>query len=339
MLEWIQFGGVFLAVASLCFIVVSLVLRRPDSQDARLGLEEEPTSPLILSRESVDTLAKATDPKAPTNIDLQNDLRSAGFYKSTALIEYRSVRNLLVVAALLITAIVAFFVPATAVMNVLLGGLLFTGLAYSIPRVYLYIRSRSRSQAIERGLPLAIDMLILCLSAGQNLLQALLQVAHHMRNTNPVLAQELTIAHQQAELHSLGHALRQWAERVRIPEVKNLVMLLTQSEKLGADAAETLNELATNFRVTARQRAEAQANRTSFWMLFPSVCCFWVASAIILIGPAYLEYFQYQEKASGLFNKSQQTIESINPPDANNPIPPATPVVRPIMNPNAQIGQ
>ena len=49
--------------------------------------------------------------------------------------------------------------------------------------------------------------------------------------------------------------------------------------------------MADNFRLTSRQRAEAQANRTSFWMLFPSVFCFWVAAAIMLVGPAYLQFF------------------------------------------------
>jgi tight adherence protein C len=131
-----------------------------------------------------------------------------------------------------------------------------------------------------------------------------------------VLAQELAIAAQQAELHSLAHALQQWADRTRLPEVRNLVMVLIQSEKLGADAASTLNELATNFRVTARQRAEAQANRTSFWMLFPSVFCFWIAASITLIGPAYLEYFQFRREASEMLRDATGKIKGIQPEPA-----------------------
>jgi tight adherence protein C len=316
MTEWIQFGGLFLAVTGLCFIVAALVLRRSDRKDSRLDLaeEDERAKPNLVVGAFSMALSESKPAQSPANVDLQNELRSAGFYRPTAVVEYWAVRNLLVVIALFISAIIALLVRTEQTVNVLVGGLVLTGLAFSLPRVYLAVRGRARSQAIERGLPLAIDLLILCLSAGQNLLQALLQAARQLRKTNPVLAQELTIAHQQAELHSLGHALKQWGERVRLPEVKNLVMLLTQSEKLGADAAVTLSELANNFRITARQRAEAQANRTSFWMLFPSVMCFWVAAAIILVGPAYLEYFQYQKHASGLFNNPQQTIEKANRP-------------------------
>src|SRR5947209_3732620 len=174
------------------------------------------------------------------------------------------------------------------------------------------VRARTGGRAVERGLPLAIDLLTLCLSAGQNLLAALQQTTSRLRPTHPVLGQELMIVRQQAELHSLEYALRQWADRVRLPEVRNLALLLIQSEKLGTDAASTLMELSGNFRTTARQRAEAQANRTSFWMLIPSVFCFWVASAIILIGPAYLEFFQQQRRSTQLFNQSRKNIERAN---------------------------
>jgi tight adherence protein C len=251
--------------------------------------------------------------------DLQNDLRSAGYYRPTAVIEYRAIRNLLVLLFVLATGAAALLLPGQILPQVVAVGLVVAGLAFSLPRVFLVARGRLRSHAIERGLPLAIDMLILCLSSGQNLLAALQQVARQLRKNNPILAQELSIAHQQADLHSLEHALSQWADRVRLPEVRNLVMLLIQSEKLGADAAVTLSELANNFRATARQRAETQANRTSFWMLFPSVFCFWVAAAIVLIGPAYLDFLQYQNRAPELFNNSLQTIKNANPTP-----PPAT---------------
>ncbi|MGF1577961.1 MAG: type II secretion system F family protein [Gemmataceae bacterium] len=318
--DWIQFGGVFLAVSALAFVVIMLfrrsVLREPDRVPEPVDEPEElPENDLVLGEYTTALSGSLTKPGGKLS-DLQQDLRSAGYYRPTAIVEYRAVRNLLVLMAVLLTATLALLVTDRRVVPVLIVGVIVAGLAYSLPRVYLFIRGRNRSRAIERGLPLAIDLMILCLSAGQNLLAALLQVARQLRNSHPVLAQELTIAHQQAELHSLGHALTQWADRVRLPEVRNLVMLLIQSEKLGADAAATLSELATNFRTNARQRAEAQANRLSFWMLFPSVFCFLVASAIVLVGPAYLEYFQYQKEAARMIDETQETVRPTTPSDA-----------------------
>ena len=106
-----------------------------------------------------------------------------------------------------------------------------------------------------------------------------------MRHSHPALAEELEIVRQQSVLSSLEHTLAQLAERVAVPEVRNLALLLIQSERLGADASTALLEFSNNQRVNLRQSAEATANRASFWMLFPSVCCLWVAAAIVLIGP------------------------------------------------------
>jgi tight adherence protein C len=203
-------------------------------------------------------------------------------------------------------------VPPAEITRALGFGLLAVGLGYSLPRVYLHVRGRARARQIERGLPLAIDLLTLCLSAGQTLLAALRQVSEELQFSHPVLAQELAIAHQQAELHSLEQAMKQWADRAPVPEVTNIALLLIQSERLGTDAASTLLELASNMRTSLRQRAEAQANRTSFWMLFPSVFCFWVAAAIILIGPAYLEFFEYRQQAAQFFNQSRKNIDRAN---------------------------
>src|SRR5262249_57782644 len=138
---------------------------------------------------------------------------------------------------------------------------LVTLLAYSVPRVYLGMLGRQRSRDFERGLPMAVDLLNLCLSVGQNVHAAFHRVGYELRSVHPVLASEMAITYQQAELSSLELALTQMAARVQVPEVRNLALILAQSERLGTDAVTTLEEFATSFRTTLRQRAEAHANR------------------------------------------------------------------------------
>ena len=55
------------------------------------------------------------------------------------------------------------------------------------------------------------------------------------------------------------HALEQLADRVRVPEVHNMVLILTQSNRLGVDMSSALLEFASNFRTTIRQRADTRA--------------------------------------------------------------------------------
>ena len=332
--EWLPLIGIFLGVTGLVLLLYLLFRRPPRVDRMRSADAEEPPRPPLFGPMTA-TLAEQMSPKPTARAELVQDLRSAGFYRPNALVEYLAIRTVLVLVPLVTTGLLALLVDPEYVGNVLIGGGVVAVLGFSLPRLHLYARSRARARVIERGLPLAIDLLTLCLSAGQNLLSALFQTAHQLHATNPVLAQELMIVRQQAELHSLEHALRQWADRVRLPEVRNLTLLLIQSEKLGTDAASTLLELSTNFRTTARQRAEAQANRTSFWMLLPSVFCFWVASAIILIGPAYLEFFQQQRSSTQLFNQSRKNIDRANEtnkrptPGTGIGGPPAGPAVAP----------
>jgi len=295
--------------------------------------------PLPVDDERLDepVLGDFTEPLAtqmPMSESVQGDvhklLMGAGLYRSTALTEFRAVRTALFLAPLFLTLAAALVVEQQYLRATLVIGGLASLLGFSLPRVYLAYRRRKRAQQISRGLPAAIDLITLNLTAGQNLMASFNQTARELHNSHPALAQELAITARQAEMHSLEVAASQWAERVQIPEVSNVALLLVQSERLGTDTSATLTELANNFRITARQRAETQANRTSFWMLFPSVFCFWAAAAIILIGPAYLEFFDYRQRIGPqILNQTKQGIERANRQsrtvtDPNVPTPPST---------------
>jgi tight adherence protein C len=317
--EWIQVGLFFLAVTGAVITLLALVIRWGASKEARLREDDEEARPVAATQ---FTASK----RAPT--DLQKELRLAGFYRPTAILEYTAVRALLILLPLLAGGAAAMLAPPEDVLRIVALTGIGAGLGYSFPRVYLTARARTRARQIERALPLTIDLLTLCLTAGQNLLDSLRQVSEELRFSHPAVASEMAIAQRHAALHSLEHAMKQWADRTPIPEVTNLALLLIQSERLGTDAAGTLLEMSNNLRVTLRQRAEAQANRVSFWMLFPSVFCFWIAAAIILIAPPYLQFFQYRQQAAQLFNQSRINIsranDQVRPPNKEEPgLPPA----------------
>jgi tight adherence protein C len=311
--EWLPLSWLALCTASLVMLL-HFWRRRAARAEERLIYADpdgDELPPPLLGR-WMPALAGLMPLPEATRADLERDLRQAGYYRPTALAEYLALRALLVVAPLFTAAILALLVAEESIDEVLTLGGVASVLGYSLPRVYLFVRGRTRARQMERGLPLAIDLLTLCLTAGQNLLASLRQVSLELRFSQPVLAQELAIASRQAELHSLGQAMKQWSDRVNVPDVTNVALLIIQSERLGTDAANTLGELANNFRTTRRQRAESQANRASFWMLFPSVFCFWVASAIILTGPAYVDFLQLRQNSSDLFDKTKENINRAN---------------------------
>jgi tight adherence protein C len=318
--DWIQLALIVAGIGCGLFPIFLLLMRkRPD-----------PTG----ETEDESALGGFTAPlaaQAPLSESGRDDVRKllmgAGYYHPSALMDFRAIRVALTLSPLFLAGAAALILPPERFRGVAIFGVIGAMLGFSLPRIFLAFKRRARGQEISRGLPTAIDNLTLCLTAGQNPLAAFTTVAHEMRNSHPVLAQELAITAKQAELHTLDTAVKHWADRAQVPEVSNLSSLLVQSERLGTDTAATLTELSNNFRTTARQRAETQANRTSFWMLFPSVFCFWVAAAIVLVGPAYLEYFEYRDRLNPTMLTAPMTaIERANrrpgvpqPVDPNNP--------------------
>jgi tight adherence protein C len=305
----------FLAVVTLTFAALRRLARARQRQAERWKEVEdalEPTPPPKFLGPMADALAAQVPMSRAALDDLQKSLRNAGYYRATALVSYRALRSLLVLVPLVAGAAFALLAPTPNVTAVLLSAAAVSLLGFSLPRVYVSFRARKRSRQIELGLPFAIDLLTLALSAGQTILAALQQVAGELRHSHPALAEELEIVRQQSAISSLEHTLAQLADRVAVPEVRNLALLLIQSERLGADASTALLEFSNNQRVNLRQHAEASANRASFWMLFPSVCCLWVAAAIVLIGPIYFEFWNQRKISAELINKSKLDINRAN---------------------------
>jgi tight adherence protein C len=310
--DWMTMGWIFIAVAGVAFIL----LNRFWLSRKRAKPDDDQDPEMVLGAWTPALSAQIPMSKEGEE-ELQQDLRSAGYYRRTALLEYTAIRALLVVVPLIATGVVALLLPTPRLPWVAGLGLAATVLGYSLPRVYLTICSRIRDRQIARGLPVVIDLLTLCLTAGQNIVSSLAQTVREVKLSHPALAYEMEIVEQHTRLHSLEQALQQLADRVRVPEMRNLALLLIQSERLGTDTAQTLLEYSTSIRTTLRQQAEARASRASFWMLFPSVFCLFISAAIILIGPTYMEFWEYRRESQRLLESGRSTVKAAN--RQNNP--------------------
>jgi tight adherence protein C len=264
---------------------------------------------------------------------LYQDLRAAGYYQATALTDYLAVRNFFILMVVLVAGGLALILEPEAIPAIALGGLVAAVLAFSLPRIFIQVRGRTRARQMERGLPTAVDLLTLALTAGLNLQSALQRVAGELRFSYPVLAEEFDITRRQAELRSLEFALEQLADRVRLPAMRNLAVILAQSERLGSDATAVLLETSDNLRTTMRQRAEGQANRTSFWMLFPTVGCFLVAAGLLIIGPVFLEFRREMEAHTARLREDVQNIKNLRLPLKTLAAPQVAPAAPPITQP------
>lgn len=235
-------------------------------------------------------------------------LRQGGYYRPTALLEYQAVRAMLVLVPLVAAIAASLLVSKTQIPWVLFVGAIVAVLGFSIPRLFLSVQAAKRVREIERGLPVFADLLSIALLAGQSLLAGVRRVTDQIRGSFPGLAAELDIVLRQAELLSLSVAFEQWAERSQVPEIRNVAVILTQSQKLGNDPSAVLMEFATNMRTTLRQRADAQAQRTSFYALFPTILCMWVPALVLLVGPVYFEFAEKRKASKEAMNEANEQL-------------------------------
>jgi tight adherence protein C len=334
--------------ALIAFLGMALLGLRDEREDTT----EEPARPLFgPANGALAGLLPSTDAGRAA---IQQDLWMAGYNQPAALNNFLVVRNLFTIVPLvmgLASALMAsdfryelnirgaIYRPPEGLFYALLG-VVFAILGYSIPRLVLRSLAKSRQERLERGLPVLIDTLGMCLSSGNGVTDSLGRAGEAIRRGHRDLSNEVRVVKRQAELRSLDHALMQWKKRIPLPEVAGLVFLLSSSDRYGTGVVEGLHELSANYRTNARQRAEAAANRTNFYLLFPTVLCLVTAAGLMLIGPplhlglrTLPEVQKHFDEASGRKNDLQAEFERLRkaqlqaggfaPPPA--PEPPAVP--------------
>jgi pilus assembly protein TadC len=237
---------------------------------------------------------------------IRRDLLRAGFFEPVAPVNFRAVRSLLTYLPLLGGLVPAVLLegPLSVAFGVvgIVGGLL----GFALPRVTLSVLASGREEQVRRGLPMLMDTLGLSLSTGSNLPNALASSGHAIRRGYPELAREVAVVTSQGKLRSLAHALEAWRDRMPVPELGSFVYLLAQADRQGTDVTRGLWELSSSLQVNARQRAEAAANRVSFFMVFPSVLCLLLAAGLILAGPGIVQILDTNRAVEKILDEAQQ---------------------------------
>jgi len=319
--EYLLLALVFLFCTGAILMVYFSMARRRERMENRLA--PAPSSDPSLSTSSPEMVLGDLTPALSAQIPmteagktaLQRDLTAAGMYRPTALMEYTAVRAVLTIVPLILAGIVALVWTDTVGdgTRVWIGALVVSGLGFSIPRLYIILKGYARKAAIERGLPTAIDMITLCLSAGLNVLNSIERVADELSLAYPELGFELQLVRRQSDLRSLEFALVQFAERVDLPQLRNISVILNQSEKLGTDGVSVLREYADNMRVYQKQHAEAIANRAPLKMLIPGFMMT-IGFFILLLTPPAMEVanFRNENILGNLKDEGKQAIDELN---------------------------
>ncbi len=164
------------------------------------------------------------------------------------------------------------------------------GVGAFAPSYYIGRCAKKRQQEIAGQLSDVLDLLVVCVEAGLGLSEAIKIVGSETQRQNLKIGNELSIVSAELAAGStLGQALKSFADRTAVDEIKPLAATLVQSEKLGAQIGPALRSISDTMRTTRRLRAEEAAAKTTVKILFPLILFILPAMMSVIIGPAMIQ--------------------------------------------------
>ncbi len=160
-------------------------------------------------------------------------------------------------------------------------------LGYKGPDIFVQNLVNKRTVAIRKGLPDALDLLVICAEAGLTVDAAFGRVARELGRAYPELGDEFSLtAIELAFLTERRKAFENLAYRVDLDSVKGVVTTMIQTERYGTPLASALRVLSAEFRNERMMRAEEKAARLPAIMTIPLILFILPVLFIVILGPA-----------------------------------------------------
>tara|TARA_R110002033_G_scaffold76978_4_gene128618 strand:- start:20041 stop:21003 length:963 start_codon:yes stop_codon:yes gene_type:complete len=162
-----------------------------------------------------------------------------------------------------------------------------TILGYKGADIYVNNLIAKRTDLIRKGLPDAIDLLVICAEAGLTVDTAFARVSKELGSAYPELADEFSLTSiELGFLTERRQAFENLSYRVALDHIKGVVTTMIQTEKYGTPLASSLRVLSAEFRNDRMMRAEEKAARLPAIMTVPLILFILPTLFIVILGPA-----------------------------------------------------
>jgi tight adherence protein C len=283
-----------IAIGFLIFLGVLLALlgiaKRRLNLDRRLnqGADvEEPSAIAGVTKQVERALVSMGErlPRSPAEMSRQErKLVQAGYRRKDAVMLLSGSHIAVILLLLLIFAATGYLYRQPIIsltMSLLLGA--------ALPDLWLRRAIRQRQESLQFALPDAMDLAVIAVEAGLGLDQALLRVGDEIYVAHPALADELRLRNLEINMgRSRTDALRNFADRTGVEDIKALVAILIQTDRFGTSVGQALRTFSDSLRVKRRQRAEEQAAKLAIKMVVPMVLFIFPGVFIVILGPAFI---------------------------------------------------
>jgi tight adherence protein C len=286
---------IFLAVVGLVTTAgMRMYVRPKEAMERVVGLAEGPEAqqiahPSLAFHELIKKIGNII-PQSPKDVTvMQRRLIRAGIRNENALKILYGAKALFGVALPVLTA--TFVVGVSTDSGNKFAAILIAGaVGFFGPNEYVRRLARKRQHEIARGLPNALDLLVVCVESGLGLDQAILQVSKELDKAHPEISEEFGFVTLELKAGKRRvEALRNLAERTGVDDLKKLVAVLIQADRFGTGVAQSLRAHSDFMRIQARQVAEEKAAKLGVKLIFPIFFCILPSLFVVTVGPVAMK--------------------------------------------------
>ncbi|MCG7518724.1 type II secretion system F family protein [Ruegeria sp. Ofav3-42] len=299
-----QFGPlIVVGILGLFMILVALPLMLNQPEDPLKKLQRSNAAPKGEKKAKKDKLRNTSRneqlQKFATFLEPQNEeelsamqlkLRQAGYQSKDAVRFFHFAQFALGIVGILIGVMLVTvlagdqeFTPSQMAIRVLIPACGF----YFLPRYWITRRVAERQEAIVAGFPDTLDLMLVCVEAGQSLDQAIVRVASEMKVSYPDIALEFeVIAYELKAGKDKDTVLRDFGTRCGVQDVSAFVTVMIQSATFGTSIADALRVYAGEMRDKRVMRAEEAANKLPTKMTLATMMLTVPPLLVILVGPS-----------------------------------------------------
>lgn len=219
---------------------------------------------------------------------IRHRLVLAGIAKDFNADRFLAFKGFFLILSIALATIFILFVGRDA-SQVLLS-IVFIGLFFFLPDIWLSQKTASRQRAMRLALPDTLDLLTISVEAGLGFDSALNKVVD---NTTGPLSEEFYRLLQEVQLGTArSEAFRNLGERTQVDELGSFILAMLQAEVFGITIGKVLRVQAKEMRIKRRQLAEEMAQKAPVKILFPLLLCIFPAVFIVIMGPAAIQIYE-----------------------------------------------
>src|ERR1051326_1569497 len=280
-------------VAVVSAVGMKLYVRPKEAMERVVGVispnEAAPEHPSLAFHEIIKRLGNFV-PQSPKDVTvMQRRLIRAGIRKEGAL---RVLYGAKVATAIILPLLVLTFMAGVATQSGNKSAVVLAAAAIGFfgPNEYVRRMAARRQRQMARGLPNALDLLVVCVESGLGLDQAILQVSKELEHAHPEISEEFGLVNLELKAGKRRiEALRNLAERTGVDDLKKLVAVLVQADRFGTGVAQSLRAHADFMRIQARQVAEEKAAKLGVKLIFPIFFCILPTLFVVTVGPVAMK--------------------------------------------------